>query len=97
MTDQHAVASLRPPVVSTEVLTDEQCQRILALRAARAVLETKQAASPLSSAAVDFKNDMLLLVAEWIMTGDLRPMIELQQDVESHTNRQAALDALADL
>lgn len=76
--------NLRPPVVSTEVLTDEQCQRILALRVAREVLETKQTSSnAFASGGLDVKEPLLLLVAEWVVSGDIRPMVQLQQELDT--------------
>lgn len=64
------------PVVSTEVLTDEQCQRVLALRAAREVIETRQAAPLMASGGSDFKDYLLLVVAQWIIDGNIAPILE---------------------
>lgn len=76
-------SNLRPPVVSTEVLTDEQCQRILALRTAREVLEVKQTSSnAFASGGVDVKETMLLLVAEWVITGNLLQLMQMVQEIE---------------
>jgi hypothetical protein len=97
MAQPPSIPSARAPVVSTEVLTDEQCQRILALRTAREVLETKQPSGGFGTGGLDVKEPLLLLVAEWVMHGDLPQLMQMVNDMADNAHRQAALDALADL
>jgi len=97
MPEQRAVAVSRAPVVSTEVLTDEQCQRILALRVAREVLEIKPPSGGLGSGGTDIKETLLLVTAEWVMNGDLPQLMQMANDMNDHDHRQAALEALRDL
>lgn len=59
-----------PPVAASSEFTDEQRRRVQALRAAREVVEVKQAAkSPLTAGGVESDTKDLLLTAQWIVSG----------------------------
>lgn len=63
------------PQIAPLEFTEEQAQRVQALRVAREVVETRSEAKPFAGAATDAGHPWLLETAQWIISGEMPPEV----------------------